>query len=132
MIKKSETMQEIPQLGIWMDHAKANLIECGEVSASVKTIHSTFDQEKFTMAKSKGDHLMHNKRQQHLAAYYKKIGNEMSGYKTAILFGPTEAKYELLNILKSDTRFENTTIAVHATDKMTDNQKQAFVNNYFA
>jgi len=125
-------MQEVLKLGVWMDHAEAHFLEYSEVSKHIKVIYSTFDKEEYTQAINKGEHLMHNKRQQYQANYYKKIGDELSNYKEVILFGPTEAKYELLNLLKSDIRFENTPIKVQVTDKMTDNQKQAFVNDFFS
>ena len=48
-----------------------------------------------------------------------------------LLFGPTEAKEELFNLLSEDHRFVNIKIEVKEADKMTENQQEAFVSNYF-
>lgn len=75
---------------------------------------------------------MHNKRQQQHAAYYKKLGETIISYEEVILIGPTDAKTELLNILQSDLRFKKIKIEVQPADKMSENQKQAFVKNHFS
>ena len=49
-----------------------------------------------------------------------------------LLFGPTTAKDELHNLLKADHNFEKIKIDVKQSDKMSDNQQQAFVNEHFA
>jgi hypothetical protein len=74
---------------------------------------------------------MHNKEQHQQSEYYKKIGEIIKDYKEVILFGPTEAKTELFNILKADHLFENIKIEIKQTDKMTENQQHAFVKNHF-
>jgi len=48
-----------------------------------------------------------------------------------LLFGPTEAKTELLNLLRTDHTFSDIKFTVENTDKMTGNQEQAFVREYF-
>jgi len=52
-------------------------------------------------------------------------------YKEVLLFGPTEAKTELLNLLRTDHNFSDIKFTVENTDKMTGNQEQAFVREYF-
>jgi hypothetical protein len=52
-------------------------------------------------------------------------------YEEVILFGPTNAKVELMNILKEDQHFNKIKIDVKSTDRMTDNQQVAFVKDYF-
>ncbi len=47
------------------------------------------------------------------------------------LFGPTNAKTELVNILKSDHHFDKVKIDVKPADKMTVNQQEEFVKEYF-
>jgi hypothetical protein len=53
-------------------------------------------------------------------------------YENVLLFGPTNAKVELFNILRADLAFSNIKIEVKDADKMTDNQQRAFVKDYFA
>jgi hypothetical protein len=48
-----------------------------------------------------------------------------------ILFGPTDAKIELFNLIKNNRQFEHIKIATLPADKMTENQQHAFVKDYF-
>jgi hypothetical protein len=48
-----------------------------------------------------------------------------------VLFGPTDAKKELLNLVKTDHLFEGIKIEVKNSDKMTEDQMHTFVRDYF-
>ena len=74
---------------------------------------------------------MHNKEQHWQSEYYKELGAEIKNYENVILFGPTDAKAELLNTLRSDPQFSKIKIETRQTDKMTENQQHAFVKEYF-
>lgn len=74
---------------------------------------------------------MHNKEQHEQTTYYKKIGEEILKYKHVLLFGPTYAKVELLNLLRKDNRFAQIKIEIKQTDHMTLPQELAFVRAYF-
>ncbi len=120
------------RLGIWMDHAYANLIVFTAAPAAIEVITTAFTHEEKEQALGKGEHLMHNKEQQQQSAYYNKLSGAIKEYDHVILFGPTDAKTELLNILKSDQHFAKIKIEVHQAGKMTENQQQAFVREYFS
>jgi len=120
------------KLGIWMDYSEAHLIADESQDSEAAFIYNTFKHENIEYAVIKGEELMCQKIQQHLAAYYKKISDVIAHYKEVILFGPTDAKTELLKILKVDFRFENIKIEVQTSDKMTEYQKQALVQTLFA
>lgn len=117
-------------LGIWMDHASANLIDCTD-PVETKTIESAFTQQVKEDVLDKGEKATHNKAQQLLSAFYKKLGEAIKNYEQVILFGPTTAKVELFNTLKTNLHFEKIKIEVMQADKMTENQQHAFVRNYF-
>jgi hypothetical protein len=53
------------------------------------------------------------------------------GYDSVLLFGATNAKTELLHILQADAKFLNVEFTLKNTDKLTDNQQIAFVNDCF-
>ncbi|MEO6037756.1 MAG: hypothetical protein ABIQ93_05025, partial [Saprospiraceae bacterium] len=74
---------------------------------------------------------MHNKEQQQQGSYYKRIGEVIKNYEKVLLFGPTEAKSELANLLKDDRHFDDIEIEVKSSDKMTAHQMEAFVKTYF-
>lgn len=56
----------------------------------------------------------------------------VKNYKEVLLFGPTDAKTELFNTLKSDHHFDKVKIDVKQSDKLTENQQHAFVQEHFA
>jgi len=125
-------MKSAKELGIWMDHSSAHLMEFTRDPIQTKTIESKFTHQEKEHSLSKSENLMHNKEQHEQAEYYKKLGDVIKNYEAVILFGPTEAKTELYNTLKTDQRFMNIKIFVKPADKMTENQQHAFVREYFS
>jgi len=123
-------MDKKKNLGIWMDHSMANLIEVNE-PASSQSIQSDFTHNTESDAIHKSENIMHNKEQQMHEAYYKKIADEILKYDHVLLFGPTNAKSELHNYLDKDLHFKDVKIDVEPADKMSDNEKQAFVKKHF-
>ncbi len=114
-----------------MDHANAHLLEFTAIGGEEKVSDTALTHE----AKERtagSEHVIHNKEQQQQTEYYKKLGDAIRNFDEVVLFGPTNAKAELLNVLKADHRFENIKIEVQQADKMTDNQQQAFVKEYFS
>jgi len=119
------------QLGIWMDHASAHIIEFSTESNEATTIHSNFTHQVKQDTLSKSENVMHNKEQHQQHEYYMKLGEIIKNYEEVILFGPTEAKDELFNVLKNDRHFVGIRIFVQHADKMTPNQQSAFVRDYY-
>ncbi len=119
-------------LGIWMDHASAHIMEFSGNPIETKTIDSKFTHEAKEHSLSKGENHMHIKEQHQQSEYYKHLGEVIKNYEEVILFGPTDAKVELANILKTDHLFAKIRIEVIQTDKMTENQQHAFVKEYFS
>ncbi|MCW3122162.1 MAG: hypothetical protein JWQ38_1654 [Flavipsychrobacter sp.] len=119
------------KLGIWMDHANAHLMEFTTHDIETKAIGSKFTDEAEAQDVAKGESLMHNKEQYSESVYYKELSKEIANYDEVLLFGPTDAKAELLNLLRADSHFENIKIEVKPADKMTENQQHAFVKEYF-
>jgi hypothetical protein len=125
-------MKPTKKLGVWMDHSIAYLMEFTSNPFEIKTIESNFSNQDKMKALAKSESLMHNKEQQQLSNYYKKISEVVKDYKQVLLFGPTNAKVELFDILSEDERFVNVKIEIKETDKMNENQKNAFVKSYFS
>ena len=76
--------------------------------------------------------MVHHKEQRQQSDYFKKLGEIVRKYEEVLLFGPTDAKVELLNFLNEDHRFSKVKITVKRSDKMTENQQHAFVRDYFS
>ena len=115
-----------------MDHSIAHLMEHSNNPFEIETIESDFTQQEKINSLLKGESHLHNKQQQLQLRYYKKLMAVVKKYKEVILFGPTDAKEELFNVITADNRFENINIQVKQTDKMTENQEHAFVKDYFS
>ena len=125
-------METKKNLGIWMDHSSAHLTEFTSDTIETKTIASKFTHDEKVDSLSKGENRMHNKEQHQQATYYKQLGEVIKKYDEVLLFGPTEAKNELFNLLKADHLFENIKIDVKQTGKLTEHQEHAFVKEHFS
>lgn len=119
-------------LGIWMDHANAHLMEFTADPIKTTIIASKFTHEAKENSMNKSENLMHNKEQHQQSEYYKKLIEEIKNYDQVLLFGPTDAKAELFNVIKGDSRFSKLIIEMKQTDKMTENQQHAFVKDHFS
>jgi ADP-heptose:LPS heptosyltransferase len=125
-------MTTIKKLGICLDHSSAHLIEFTTALAESKTVDSKFTHQQKEQTLGKSENLMHNKEQHEQAEYYKKLGEAILNYNEVLLFGPTEAKAELFNILRADHRFAKIKIEVKPADKMNEIQQRDFVQEYFS
>ena len=124
-------MKNTKQLGIWMDHSVAILMELTNDTVVKSTIVSEFTTEEKEVSLDKGENFMNSKKQHHQSSFFKKLGEAIRNHQEVLLFGPTDAKNELVNILKADHLFDNVTFAIKQSDKMTDNQMNAFVKEHF-
>jgi len=122
---------EKKQMGIWMDHSIAFLMEVEKnkvvetiIEIEVSPLETDYDS-------GKNEKLEYNKGQQFQSNFYKKIMDSIKNYQDVILFGPTEAKNELLNLLKADHQFDKINIKVQNSDKMNAFEMHEFVIAYF-
>jgi len=119
-------------LGIWIDHSIAYLTELTNDKLVTETIESKpKSQVNSADLYYKDESHELNKEQGLLSTYYKKLGDAILDYDEVILFGPTDAKNELLNVLKADHLFDKIKIETKPADKMTENQQHAFIMEHF-
>lgn len=119
-------------LGIWMDHSVAHIMEFTTDPIETKTIESGLTHANREDSFLKGEKNMHNKEQDEQWAFYRKLSSVIEKYTEVLLFGPTDAKKELFNILKANHAFESIKIDLKQTDKMSENQEHAFVKDFFS
>jgi hypothetical protein len=124
-------MKNIRQLGIWLDHSNAYLMEFTNDTILTNRVVSELSNQEAELNHHKGEKLIHKKEQHLQINYYQKISDIIKNYQEVILFGPTDAKNELLNMVKTDHLFEEIKIEVKNSDKMTESQMQTFVREYF-
>ena len=125
-------MEKIKNLGIWMDHSNAHLMEFTTDPMTTDIISSEFTHQEKEHSLSKSENLMHNKEEHQQSEYYKRLGDAIKNYDDVIIFGPTNAKLELLNVLRADHNFDKIKLEIKQTDKMTENQQHAFVRDHFS
>jgi hypothetical protein len=124
-------MKTIKQIGIWMDNSNASLIDFSNDAIKKSSVVSEFNHEEKVLSLKKNENLMHNKEQQKQAIYFKKLSEIILNYHQVLLFGPTDAKSQLYNLIKTDHRFEKIKIDVKQADKMTEVQMSEFVKEFF-
>lgn len=124
-------METKKQIGIWMDHSIAHMIEPQGKEIITRNITSEFTSQVRQHTLNKNENLMHNKEQDLQSHYYHKIMEALKGHHEILLFGPTTAKNELSNLIKGDHHFEKVKVEVKDAGKMTQNQQYAFVKEHF-
>ncbi|HOY17730.1 MAG TPA: hypothetical protein PLC89_10565 [Haliscomenobacter sp.] len=120
------------KLGVWMDHSSAHITIYEAEPAATQDLESTKINHSNDHGSSGNENITNNKDQNKQAEYYKKLAELIKNYDAVLLFGPTDAKLELFNVLKADHHFDNIKIDVLSTDKMTENQEHAFVAAHFS
>jgi hypothetical protein len=124
-------METTKKIAIYMDHFVANIFEYNNSAEAIKTIKSDFNHFEKEKILQKGESHLHNKEQDMQQDFYSKLRDELLSYNSVLLFGATNAKTELLNILQADAKFLNVEFTLKNTDKLTENQQIAFVNDCF-
>lgn len=121
-------MEPAKKIGIWMDYHTAHVMEFSERPKEIDTIVSKLSGN----VKAKGENYLHSKERHLRADYFKKIANVILKYDKALLFGPTYAKTELLNIVSADPRFFQIKVHLKETGKMTLIQRNEFIYEFFS
>jgi hypothetical protein len=132
IILKYKIMETSKKVGVWMDYAIAHIMEFSEKPFEVKTIESKFSSNEKAGGLAKGEKHLHSKEKQCKTDYFKAIAKVLMAYDKVLLFGPTNAKTELFNLLSEDNHFFKTKIHLKETNKMTLNQRNKFLHDHFA
>lgn len=114
-----------------MDHSIAHLMKFSNDAIISTTIEagSTLPAKEQNMGVH--ERLLHNREKSELTAYYSKLSDAIKDYDEVLLFGPTDAKIELFNLLKKNHLFEKIKIETKTVDKMTENQQHIYLKEYF-
>ena len=114
--------------GLFIDHSHALIIT---TNPSDETLHINERIEGPSAFTSDSEHARNNAKQGDLLKYYKSVAEKLFDYDSILIFGSGKAQEEFNNHLSGNSRFKEKTIKIEATDKLTDNQKVAFVKKYF-
>jgi stalled ribosome rescue protein Dom34 len=124
-------MKTIKRLGIYLDHAAANLIDFINNDKESLIVVSDFDIQDKHETLQRSENEMHHKEQDRQRNYFKKIAAIAADFNELLLFGPTVAKTELLHFLEKDRNFDTIKMKTENTYKMTIHEQQAFVREHF-
>ena len=111
----------IKKLGIWLDHQQAHMMEYTPIESDTEMSSITNMHLNDEAGVNQNENVVHNKEQRDQAGFYKKLADKIVVFDEVILFGPTDAKLELLNILKEDHHFDKIKIETFQADKMSEN-----------
>lgn len=112
-----------------MDHATAYIHEFSSDPREMQTIKAGSASDH---SSGKSENVTHNKEQHQQAAYYKKLEAVIMEYPDVLLFGPSTAKEELANLLKTGHHSQKAKVVVKQADKMSVHQQYDFVKEHFS
>ena len=125
-------MKKFKQLGIWMDDANALLMEFyNHMIISKSIVFKPLLNEENNPEEQQDTQMQSKEQSQYQLAFFKEISDIVLNYQEVLLFGPTQAKNELLELIKADHNFANIKFDVIDTEVMTENKMHEFVIEYF-
>jgi len=124
-------MKATKKVGVWLDHTTARVIEYNTEDFIVKTVKSDIKGLDNQEGVQHSESLLHNKETQTLKAFYKGIIAQIKDYDEILLFGPTNAKTELFNLIREEHKYDHLKIEIRSTKKMSPPEEHAFVVNHF-
>ena len=124
-------MKNIKKMGIWMDHSNAYLMELANDKIVTNRVVSELSSPKAEFDFYASEKLVHRKEHHLQLNFFYKISNIIRKFQNVVLFGPTKAKNELFNLIKTNHLFKGIKIEVKDTDRMTEARMQVFTREYF-
>jgi hypothetical protein len=124
-------MKTIRKIAIYLDHFRAEVFEFSESTKLIQTIESEFNAVEKNKVLLKGESHLHHKEQAMQQKFYQDLKKLVSPYDVILLFGTTTAKTELFNVLHKDVSFQSTEIILKDTDRLTENQKTTYINDFY-
>lgn len=119
------------KLGIYMESKSANLIEFTLDLLKVKFVNSSFNLFEHKEVKQQDINHIEYTEPYLQKDYFNKLSESILYYNEVLLFGKPKVAKELFDSIANDNRFYNIKIVIKKTHKMTSNQQNDFVSNYF-
>ena len=130
------------QVGLWLDHREAHIMTISGKNEEMRLISSGIEQQlrragssphegHFESQLMQADDSREKARTGHLNAYYDAIIADIRGAGAILVFGPGEAKDELVKRIEG-TGLGGRVEAVEAADKMTDHQIASKIRTFFS
>nr|MBF0222614.1 hypothetical protein [Desulfobulbaceae bacterium] len=128
-------------VGLWIDHRKAVIVAISDKEEEIKVIESKVEKQlgrssgkrsttSFEAQMVPADNSQDKKFTAQLNTYYEEVISVIHNAESLLIFGPGEAKGELVKQLEKDKLAERI-VSVETADQMTDPQITAKVREYF-
>jgi hypothetical protein len=129
-------------VGMWVDHKRAYLVQIVDSEESAKEIRAEHEDIEVPQGKTKSptgfglqefsqEKTIQQRRKAELREYYHRIMAELKSASRIYIFGPGEAKNELVKEMQRTNGIAARIVAVEPADKMTTNQIAAKVRQRF-
>lgn len=112
-----------------MDDLDAHLMDFKTDIIELNTIESTFVHPEKFEEEDKRKRQAKEKREYN--KFHKDLSETIKYYDEVIIFGSSESKKTLVNILSSDEKFSHIKIAVKDIENLTESQQHNFVKEFF-
>ena len=130
------------KIGIWIDQKEANIISLIDKTIASKTIYSDVETRVRIEGESKqfgrfGDQFLmdekgkQNRIEEYTNRYLARVMKEIQNAHEIMLFGPAQTKSKLEKLILASPEMAAKLTAVQASEKMTDNQKIAYVKEFY-
>lgn len=118
-------------VGVYLDYAKAQVLDVQDVNDELFVIESTFTSSVKHQLLQKSERSMHDAENHMKLSYFKEIIEAVKDFEHVLFFGPTNAKTELKHLIEEKYKYHKITVEIISTDEMTTKQKIAFVRKFF-
>ena len=120
-------------IGIWIDHKQAYIIYIKNNKSTLHKIESHVSGHPKSAGgtrskKATGEIISESK---YLNKYYNKIISEIKNTDSILIFGPGEAKRELLKRIESSHLWKSKIVGIETVDKMTEMQIISYTKGYY-
>ena len=130
------------KIGIWIDQKEANIISLIETTIASKTIYSDVETRVRIEGETKqfgrfGDQYLvdekgkQNRIEEYTNRYLGRVMKEIQNADEVMLFGPAQTKSKLEKLILTSQELAAKLTEVKTSEKMTDNQKIAFVKDFY-
>ena len=130
------------KVGIWLDQKEANIITLLDDSIQNKTIYSDIEtRERYDGEKKQfgrfGEQYLNNEQNKEnkindlTNKYLNEILSTLKNVDEFFLFGPSQTKIKLEKLIQSNNELQLKFKGIQNSEKMSDNQKVAYVKKYF-
>jgi len=124
-------MKSTKYLGIWMDHSIAHVMGFENDTIVTNTVESHLIPPPDGQSLYPDKESVSDTSQEQRSEYYQKLSDLILDYESVVLFGPTESKNELFNLLIYNHLFDKINLAIKHAVQMDEIERTKFIRANF-